>query len=285
MRHFPAIAAFAFLSVIFPFAAFAQEQPTWDIQALDNIIPGLPVGSIMMQGDTATGTNGVYVKYGATVLTADNVSLNQQSGEVVADGHVRIETGAQLWVGDHITYNFKTHQMQSEQFRTGKAPVFGAGKELEGNTTNQTYHARHAFVTTDDVADPDFRVRASHIKILPGKYIEMWNAVLFIGDVPAFYFPYYHRNIGPHANHWTFGRGFRTTYGPFFLSSYNWWLNDAVDGKVHLDYYEKRGPGVGPDLNLHLGQWGDAAFKYYYVHDHDQYAGTNGLPNYGTIPE
>jgi lipopolysaccharide assembly outer membrane protein LptD (OstA) len=285
MRQFPAIAAFALLSAVFPFIAFAQEQPTWDIQALNNIIPGLPVGSIMMQGDTATGTNGVYVKYGATVLTADSVSLNQQTGNVVADGHVRIETGDQIWVGEHITYNFKTHQMQSEQFRTGKSPIFAAGKELSGDTTNGTYIARHALVTTDDVADPTFRVRASHIKIVPGKYIEMWNAVLFVGDVPAFYFPYYRRNLGPHANHWNFTGGFRTSYGPYLLNAYTWWLNDAVDGKFHLDYREERGPGVGPDLNLHLGQWGDAAIKYYYTRDHDQYAGTNGLPDFGSISE
>ena len=285
MRKFPAIAAFALLSVIFPFVALAQEQPTWDIQALNNIIPGLPVGSIMMQGDTATGTNGVYVKYGNTVLTADTASLNQQTGNVVADGRVHIEMGDQIWVGEHITYNFKTHQMQSEQFRTGKPPVFAAGRELEGNTTNQTYQARHAFVTTDDVSDPTFRVRASHIKIVPGKYIEMWNAVLFIGDVPAFYFPYYRHDLGPHANNWDFVGGFRTSYGPYLLNTYTWWLNDLVDGKVHLDYREERGPGVGPDVNLHLGQWGDATFKYYYTRDHDQYANTNGLPDYGSIPE
>ena len=51
------------------------------------------------------------------------------------------------------------------------------------------------------------------------------------------------------------------------LNTYTWYLNDAVDGKVHLDYREKRGLGVGPDLNLHLGQWGEATFKYYYLHD------------------
>ena len=25
----------------------------------------------------------------------------------------------------------------------------------------------------------------------------------------------------------------------------------------------------GPELNLHLDRWGEAAFKYYYVHDQD----------------
>jgi hypothetical protein len=76
--------------------------------------------------------------------------------------------GDQLWVGEHIRYNFKTHQMQSEQFRMGKPPVFAARRELQGDTTNQTYTARHAFVTTDDVSDPAIRVRASRIKIVPG---------------------------------------------------------------------------------------------------------------------
>ena len=68
------------------------------------------------------------------------------------------------------------------------------------------------------------------------------------------------------------------------LNNYTWWLNDAMDGKMHLDYYAERGVGMGPDVNLHLGQWGDATLKYYYIHDHDPNAGTNGLPDYGSSP-
>ena len=285
MRKIPAIAVLILLSAFFPIKVLAQEAPTWDIQALNNIIPGGPLGSLMMEGDIATGTNGVYVKYGATVLTADTASLNQQTGEVTAQGHVRIETGAQIWVGDNIRYNMKTHQMQSEQFRAGMPPLFAAGRTLEGNATNATYTAHHAFVTTDDVADPTFRIRASRIKIVPGKYVELWNAVLFVGDVPTFYFPYYRRNIGPHANNLNFAAGYRSQYGGFLMNNYTWWLNDHADGKLHLDYYSERGLGMGPDLNLHLGQWGNAVFQYYYIHDHNADAGTNGLPDYGPINE
>ena len=287
MRKIPAIAALAFLSVIFPFVVLAQEPEAWEVQALNQIVPGSPVGKIDFYpaSNTAVGTNGVFIKYGTAVLTADSATVNQETGEAVADGHVRIESGEQIWVGEHITYNFKTHQMRSEQFRTGRPPVFAAGKELQGDVTNGTYNARHAMVTTDDVNDPTFRIRATRIKIVPGKYIEMWNAVLFAGDVPAFYFPYYRRNIGPHANNWNFLAGYRTSYGPYILDTYTWWLNDQVDGKFHVDYREKRGPGVGPDLNLHLGKWGNAEFQYYYTHDHDQYEGTNGLPSFGPIPE
>jgi hypothetical protein len=107
MRKFSPIAALVLLSAIFPFKALAQESPTWDVRALNQIIPGGPTGSITMQGGRVMGTNGIYVKYGATVLTADTALLDQETGDVAADGHVRIETGDQLWVGDHITYNIR----------------------------------------------------------------------------------------------------------------------------------------------------------------------------------
>jgi len=287
MRRLPAISALIFFGAIFPLISFAQEQPSWEMWALSHIIPGTPAGSLDMVGDTVTGTNGVCVKYGETVLMADTVSVNRQTGETVANGHVRIEEGDQIWVGEHIRYNFKTHQMQSEEFRTGKPPVFAQGRQLQGDITNKTYNARHALVTTDDVSDPAIRIRASRIKIVPGKYIEMWNAVLFMDGVPTFYFPYYRRNLGMHANNFNFTPGYRTAYGPFLLNTYTWYLGDALDGKIHLDYREKRGVGAGPDLKLHLGQWGEAEFKYYYLRDQHPNASvsTNSFPNLGAMPE
>jgi len=287
MRKLPAIVPLAFFAAVFPLVSSAQQEESWAVQVLNRIIPGLPEGRMEydLASGLARGTNGIYVKYGNATLSADSAVLNEPTGEVEADGHVRIESGDQIWVGEHIRYNFKTHQMRSEEFRTGKPPVFAAGRKLEGNTTNHTYNARHVFVTTDDVSNPATRVRASRIKIVPGKYVEMWNAVLYVDGVPAFYFPYYRRNLGEHANNFNFLPGYRTAYGAYLMNTYTWYFNDAVDGKIHLDYREKRGVGVGPDLSLHLGQWGEAAFKYYYLNDQNPNTGTNGTPWTNGIPE
>jgi len=115
----------------------------------------------------------LYIKYGETVLMADSASWNKETGDVLADGNVHIETGQQIWVGEHIRYNMNTRIMQSQQFRAGMPPIFAAGPSLEGNSTNNTYDARHAFITSDDISDPAFRIRASHIRIVPGKYVEL----------------------------------------------------------------------------------------------------------------
>jgi hypothetical protein len=286
MRNPCAIVLLAFFAALFPVIALAQQEQGWEVKSIHEVIPGAPEGRVEydMASGAARGTN-IFVKYGNATLMADSATLNWQTGEVVADGDVRIESGGQIWVGEHIRYNFKTHQMQSEQFRMGKPPVFASGNDLQGDISNKTYTARHIFVTTDDVNKPAIYARASTMKIVPGKYVEMWNAVLFMDGVPTFYFPYYRRNLGEHANNLNFMVGDSGTYGPFLLNTYDWYLNDMVDGRIHLDYRERRGVATGPDLNLHLDRWGDATFKYYYLHDHDPNQSTNDLPFFGMIPE
>jgi len=285
MTKFPAIFALILSVAFLSFSAQAQETPSLVVQALNQIIPSLPAGQLDydLANDTWTGTNGVFVSNGSTVMTADSASINSKTGEVKADGHVRIESGEQVWVGDHIDYNFKTHQMRTEQFRTGKSPVFAGATGLSGNSSNRIYTARNAFVTTDDIENPAYKVRASKIKIIPGKSVEMWNAVLVAEGIPVFYFPYYKRNLGPRSNNLMVTPGFRSAYGGFLLGTYTWFLNDEVDGKIHVDYRIKRGVGLGPDVNLNLGRWGNAEAKFYYLDDQRPNTGTNFTPWFNHI--
>lgn len=259
-RH---ILTLALLALLLPRATNAEPEDVLEVEALT------PGGRFDYDENTGivTGTNGLLVKYGGAVLTADRATVYQQTSEVEADGRVRIQRDDQIWVGEHIRYNFKTRQMQTEQFRTGKTPVFAQGKELRGDVSNRVYTAESAYVTTDDVSQPFARIRASRIKIVPGEYVQAQNAVLYLGGVPVFYFPYYKRNLGERANNWNFTPGYRSKFGPYLLSTYEWFLGEQLDGALHLDYRVKRGVGLGPDVNLHLGRWGDAEFKYYYLYD------------------
>ena len=46
---------------------------------------------------TFVATNGVMIIYGDAVLTAERASANSETGEVVADGNVRVQQGDQTW--------------------------------------------------------------------------------------------------------------------------------------------------------------------------------------------
>jgi LPS-assembly protein len=261
--------ALALCVLAFPVALRAQQRSGWEIEALNE----QGWAWFDFQTGLGMGTNGVLVRYGSAFLTADQVRVNQQSGEVIADGNVHIQSEEQLWAGEHIRYNFKTRQLEAQQFRTGKSPVFMEGEGLQGQTTNQIYTATNAVITTDDVSEPAIKVRAKYIKIIPGDKVEAHSATLYIGGVPVFYFPYYSRNIGPRANNFNFVPGYRSYYGPFLLSSYHFFLSEALDGSAHVDYRQRRGVGMGPTLNYHLGPWGEGTFKYYYLHDDNPGAG------------
>ncbi|HEX5221796.1 MAG TPA: LPS assembly protein LptD [Verrucomicrobiae bacterium] len=265
---------------------FGQEKPQRRLEIKALTEEGR--GEYSEESRTFVATNGIMVVYGDLVLTADRARGNMTTGEIVAEGHVRLQRDQLVWVGENIRYNFLTLQMESEQFRTGYPPVFAGGERVgtpEGDRgvvatnysakdtlrilTNQVYTGRNAFVTTDDIANPGSRVRASAIKVVPGKWIEARNAVLYLGKVPVFYFPYYKQRLDGQGNRFNFVPGFRSSYGPFLLSSYTWVMDEHLDGVLRADYREKRGGAGGLDLNGHLGRWGEATFKGYYLYDED----------------
>lgn len=270
--------ALVLLAAACPLLAQQQQVVEWSIVPLSG-----EEGTVMYDMHTGlyTATNGVLVRYGEAVLTAERMVLDQPKGEILADGDVRIQQGEQFYASQHVSYNFFTHQMEAEQFRTGETPVFAAGIGLHGDLTNHTYEAAHAMLTTDDIAHPDFQVRARRIRIIPGKKMIAYDAVLYVKGVPVFYFPYYSRNIGPRSNNFNFVPGYRTLYGPFILGDYTWYPSDDLDVIMHTDYREKRGPGIGPDVNFRLGRWGQGSFSYYYTHDSQPNIDQLGVP----IPE
>lgn len=250
-------------------------------QATESNGPELTVEAGNYSADLKTGLldfpNGTSLRYGDAVLKADRATVNKTTGEVLASGNVRIQNVGMVWAGDHVRYNFKTGQMQTDKFRAGKPPIFAGGEGLTGSDigdkilTNQVYTATNAFITLDDYADPLLTVRARHLKIVPGEKFIASGTTLRIGPVPVFYLPYFSQGVSkggtPSKPAFTITPGYRSRFGATLRSAYNIKLSEAVDAKLHVDYRSERGVGVGPDVNLHLGDWGDATFKYYYLYD------------------
>src|SRR5581483_5974597 len=150
MRAIPAVAAFFLVARL---SLHAQTPPAGDWNISVNVEYKLATGE-------GIATNGIIVRHNGAVLIADRATLNQKTGEVEADGHVRIQQGDQTWTGGHMPYNFQTRQMISEDFRTGYAPAVAARNELSGDITHHVYNARHAMVPTDDIHDPAVKIRA-----------------------------------------------------------------------------------------------------------------------------
>ena len=77
----------------------------------------------------------------------------------MAQGDVTILGRNHIWRGTNVVYNFKTGGIQAGTFRTEHDPFFVAGEHLAGKT-NTFYSATNAIITTDNYANPAYRIRA-----------------------------------------------------------------------------------------------------------------------------
>src|SRR5262245_36929750 len=167
------------------FVAMAQAEEAREI--LIESLTGQSEVVIDYKNNRGWGTNGVVVRYTNAVLTAKEVAVNLDSGEAQAHGEVVLQRGSEIWRGERLLYNFRTRELQAEDFRTGKAPFFAKGASLTADITNNTYVINRALLTTDDVADPAYEVRARSIKITADRSIQARNATLYIGKVPVMF--------------------------------------------------------------------------------------------------
>lgn len=207
------------------------------------------------------------VTYGDAVLTAKKMRLNEASGQVQAEGQVRLQQGPDVWYGERMEYNFKSGKILATDFRAGQPPLFVKGTALSGDQTNNVYVLADGIVTTDDYDQPGYRIRTKSLTISPGEYIEFEDAVLYLKDTPVFWFPKWRRSLKRHPNHWVFVPGYRSKYGAYLLTTYEWYWNERLSGAVHLDERSRRGFATGPDLSYNLPRFGEGTAKYYYAND------------------
>jgi lipopolysaccharide assembly outer membrane protein LptD (OstA) len=262
MRITVAILALLLLNAL---AAVRAEDPPaddWDFQARNDAskLSYEPGGDVV-------ATGGFTVRYRDTYLVADQARFNQATGDIHAEGSVRVERKGEVWTGEKLDYNFKTRLFSGTDFRTGQLPFFASGHSLKSNPEDHSYTATDATLTTDDYADPGYVVRARRIMIVPGEYIKAQGAWVKIGKLPIMYLPQWTRSLRRHPNHWVLQPGYRSRFGPYLLSSYHHYFSDKVDMSLDIDYRQKRGVGYGPELRYDLPEIGQGEVKYYRTHD------------------
>src|SRR6185436_14810637 len=112
---------------------------------------------------------------------------------------------------------------------------------LLAEQSNNTYRASQSFITTDDLAEPGFRIRGQTMILVPGEYVEMKHATLYLGDIPVFYWPYYRRRLVDHPLNFEFLPGYRSLYGAYLHTTINASWTSDLSAEFHVDYRVKRG--------------------------------------------
>ncbi|MEN8765200.1 MAG: putative LPS assembly protein LptD [Wenyingzhuangia sp.] len=238
--------------------------------AEDYIVEDLPNKKVDLYGKA-------HVVYGENDITAGKILIDYKTNTVIAKG-IPDENGkyTQLPVFK-TTGNESTQDSLIFNYKTKKAVIYGLETVQDGINTlgertkrvnDSTIFIRNIIFTTSDPRNPDYYLKTTKAKVVPGKKIITGSTNLVIADVPTpaiFPFAYF-----PLTKNRTSGVIF-PTYGEsanqgFFLQNGGYYLalNDYFDLKVTGDIYSNSSWGINVASNYKLKYKFSGNFSFNY---------------------
>ena len=242
---------------------------------------------ILYRGDMQCRTND------GIQLFADDIAIDLKGKFARFTGNVTVYQGTFLHRGESATYWFEEERLEANGLRTGMDPILlEAGKfDMVQEDGRILFVGEDAGVTTHDIKDPAFWLKAGRTTVIPDDKVIFRNMKLYAGDTPVFWLPYLSqpltRGLGYHVV-----PGARSNWGPYLLNQYGIMLggnkdpatgehNDAwLLSQWRLDVLTKRGVGAGVNLmdtrirsNTNL-----SGLKLYYLQDFNSGETRNGIP-------
>ena len=226
-------------------------------------------------------------------LFADSLLWDSKAATVTLEGNVSVYQGNVMQRGDRAVYFYERKFLDASNLRVSLDPILlEAGKftvEQEGD--QQVYVGRDAGITTHDVENPNYWIRAKKTRIYPGEKIVFNDLRLYAGDTPVFWLPYLSQPLDGELGY-HFVPGSRSNWGPFLLNTYGVMLGGETDpvtgdnkdawllSRWHADIRGSRGLGTGVDfVDTRVENPEEiSGLSFYYLNDLDPNTTRSGVP-------
>ncbi|HKL20992.1 MAG TPA: tetratricopeptide repeat protein, partial [Tichowtungia sp.] len=225
-----------------------------------------------VEGDLLVGEGNVAVQQKGASLQADHVSVNPETGDVTAMGNIVMLYDGSRWEGEELIYNFKTKEGNFSASDLYFDPVYITAEQTERVSSNE-YRMVNARLTTCSGDEPLIYAKAREVTLLDddtpgGPFIKAKDVTFYVGKVPVFYTPYWHRHLGYRV--FTFSVGYGGRLGAFIMGRAELHPTDWLTSNTYLDLYSKRGVGFGQDFNWTTPN-GAGSLTTYAISDGDPY--------------
>jgi LPS-assembly protein len=252
----------------------AQQQPSVPLE-LQNLDKMLRVRADSQEGgkDIDRFRGHVEVTYRGMKLTADEVTYDQASGEVVGTGHVLFIDPRSHIAADEVHYNVRSQKgwfsnghgfvhtnshprpkvlytenpfyIQGDRSKVlyTENPFYIQGEKIERLDEN-TYTVKHGRFTTCDCEAKGWSFSASEAKLeLDDKAVARGSVIRFLG-VPLFYLPFMGTSIARRPRHTGFllpHIGTSSQKGTVVGAGFFWAISPSMDLLLGLEDYSLRG--------------------------------------------
>ncbi|MGB2428328.1 MAG: LPS-assembly protein LptD [Akkermansiaceae bacterium] len=216
-------------------------------------------GHVSVRQKSTTLQNGKIIP--GIQLFAEKVRLNARDTTITLSDNVTIYQGSSIHHGNAATYNYGTGQLNTEGLASGHDYILMQSNRFRmvNHKGKKVFIGENAGITTHDVSDPNYWIRADKTSIYPGDRVIFNNLRLYAGDIPVLWLPYLSQPLDANLGY-LFIPGARSNWGFYLLNRYGVMLGGEVDeltgeregawlrSQWHANLMSKRGVGMGLDL-------------------------------------
>ncbi|MEA3421801.1 MAG: LPS assembly protein LptD, partial [Acidobacteriota bacterium] len=254
---------------------FAEEMPiSWKAEKSETYVQDNKIVKVILKGN-------VQIKKGLLTVKADEIVYNRETDDILARGKVVFLQKGKRIEGKELLYNLSGESGSLKEVRFFSPPWYGKAKEAEIEKKGE-YLLKDGYITTCDLDPPHYRLKAKKIKISVDNKIEAKKITFCIRrspidkplrEIPILYLPYYSQNLDikkEAQSFLTFVPGYSSEWGVYLLTTVNTFLNPYFSASYYLDLREKKGVGIGFDLEKKPeGKNEEGVLKTYYLRESD----------------
>lgn len=218
--------------------------------------------------NTVVASSNVVVRSGAEEVRADAMRVNIATSDLEARGHVVFTRPGSVWRGDYLRYNFATGAWNTGAFVSYFDPFFV--RAPSAIKTNDEYVLQNAYLTTctNEFPHEHYHVVCKQLRIRPGDRMRGSGAVVYLGPVPVFYFPWLYRSLGDRTVGFSAEAGYSQRMGAYLLTSTKYWMTPNLRAVTQVDERTERGLGLGQEIGWYSDDHVNHGRLYgYYIDD------------------
>ena len=214
-------------------------------------------------------TGKVSVVYGDTLLLADRLEMDTESGVGTATGDVRLSTPEDQLRASRMDFDLTNERGLAYDASGVLSNTYRVSSERLERLGPQRFVARRGRLTTCTGRVPAWEFRARQARLGAGNYVTLQHPSFRIKGVPVFYLPY---AVFPHRDKRTTGflpphLGSDSNHGAVVRGKFFWAMTEWMDSTFGLEYFGERGYRPYVEYRYSLDPQSDGQAQGSFIHD------------------
>ncbi|RXG64736.1 LPS-assembly protein LptD [Candidatus Atribacteria bacterium 1244-E10-H5-B2] len=221
----------------------------------------------------------VNFQYQDIEINADYLKINLDTNLLFASGEIFLKQDESETNCEELTYNWetkKTIMLRLKGELTGesiKGKIYYQGKMMENFL--ETVEISEGSFTTCELEEPHYHIVAKEMIIYPKDKIIARNVSWYEGKIKIITLPYFLIFLDRKTQLPILPKiGQNSNDGWYAKINFNYYVNEKSYGTLYIDWFEKRGIGIGVKHYLEIGEEddnnsGDASFYLYQIKEKD----------------